>query len=188
MPRHQFGRASAADDGSGEVNDDGETAAFASELLDPIAQQLISFAPDGWLWCRAEFALTVADETAYVVYETVDGRQLELADVPENISALVREQRSVSAAASTGPWWRLVFDISNEGEVVITHDYGDDPFPENQLQPAQNYLDDMAAYPRSSLPVWLSAYLAASDSQVRDVPTAEAATSADVAAGRVATP
>ncbi|WP_457147666.1 hypothetical protein [Mycobacterium sp. URHB0021] len=186
LPMYQFGRTSAAD-GRGEVNSE-EEAAVASELLDLIAQQLTSFAPDDWLWCRAEFALTVVDETAYVWYETPDGRQLQLAEVPENITSLVREQRDISGGAPAGPWWRLVFDISNEGETVIGYDYGDDPFPEDQLQPAQNYLDDIAAYPRSSLPVWLAAYLADPDVQTRDVPTAEAAVAADLAAGRAATP
>ena len=186
LPMYQFGRTSEAD-GRDEVTGE-EEAAVASELLDLIAQQLISFAPDDWLWCRAEFALTVVDETAYVGYETPDGRQLQLAEVPENIASLVREQRDISAGAPAGPWWRLVFDISDEGEIIIGYDYGDDPFPEDQLQPAQNYLDDIAAYPRSSLPVWLAAYLADPDVQTRDVPTAEAAVAADLAAGRAATP
>ena len=186
LPMYQFGRTSEAD-GHDEVNSE-EEAAVAAELLDLIAQQLISFAPDDWLWCRAEFALTVVDETTYVGYETPDGRQLQLVEVPVNITSLVREQRDISAGVPPGPWWRLVFDISNEGEIVIGYDYGDDPFPEDQLQPAQNYLDDIAAYPRSSLPVWLAAYLADPDVQTRDVPTAEAAVAADLAAGRAATP
>ncbi|WP_067806712.1 hypothetical protein [Mycobacterium sp. ACS1612] len=144
LPMHQFGRTSEGDDG-GEVNGGAAQDSFTSEGADLIGQQLISLAPDDWLWCRAEFALTVADETAYVGYETADGRRLQLADVPDNITALVREQLNLTAVASAGSWWRLVFDISNEAEIVVGYDYGDDPFPGDQLQPTKNYLDDMAA-------------------------------------------
>jgi hypothetical protein len=155
--------------------------------VDPVAQQLASLGPDEWEWLRAEFAFTVSAEIADVTFETTDGWQVQLADVPEDIMTLVREQRDVSAEMAAGPWWRLLLEVSSEGEMVVTHDYGDDPFPQAQLQPVQNYIDDIAAYPRPSLPIWLAAYLAGPEAQGRDVPTAEAAASADLTTGRVAT-
>jgi hypothetical protein len=176
-----------ADPDGNDGNGDDGAAERASVMVDPVAQQLASLGPDEWDWLRAEFAFTVSAEIADVTFETTDGWQVQLADVPEDIMTLLREQRDVSAEMAAGPWWRLLLEVSNQGEMAITYDYGDDPFPQAQLQPVQNYIDDMAAYPRPSLPVWLAAYLAGPGVQGRDVPTAEAAASADRLTGRVAT-
>ena len=170
-----------------DVDDDEITAEKAATMVEPVVQHLASLAPDEWERMRAEFAFTISAEIADVTFETTDGWQVQLADVPEDVMTLVREQRDVSAEMAAGPWWRLLLELSNEGEMAITYDYGDDPFPEAQLQSAQNYIDDIAAYPRPSLPIWLAAYLAGPEAQGRDVPTAEEAASTDLTTGRVAT-
>ena len=133
-------------------------------------QQLADLGPDDWAWYRAEFAFTVSAEIAEVSFETSDGWQMRLTDVPEDVMTLVREQREVSADMAAGPWWRLILDVSRDGELVVGYDYGEDPFPDDQLQPAQNYRDDIIAYPRPSLPVWLAAHLAGPTAQGRDPP------------------
>jgi len=170
-----------------EVDADEDAAARATWMAEPVVQELAALGPDEWAWCRAEFAFTVAAEVADVSFETSDGWQVQLADVPADVMALVREQREVSAGMAGGPWWRLIVDVSADGEFVVGYDYGEDPFPADQLQAAQNYRDDIVAYPRPSLPVWLAAYLAGPTAQGRNARTAASEAWVDGVAGRVAT-
>ncbi len=170
-----------------EVEEVDDAAARATAIMEPVVQELVDLGPEEWSWCRAEFAFTVVAEMADVSFETSDGWQLRLADVPEDVMALVRAQREASSEMAAGPWWRLIVDVSSDGEYLVGYDYGADPFPDDQLQAAQNYRDDIDAYPRPSLPVWLAGHLAGPTAQGRDPRTAVAEAWADAAAGRVAT-
>lgn len=161
---------------------DERIGAQASAMLDPIAQELAVLGPPGWLEFTAVFALTVAAGTADCGFATARGWQP--VTVPRSVVELVRAQREVSAQMSAGPWWRLLLTVSNRGELRVDYDYGEQPFPDGQLQPAQNYRDDIAAYPRPRLPVWLAGYLAGPSVQGRTPAQASAAVSPDRAGGR----
>lgn len=154
----------------------------ASAMLEPIAQELATLGPPGWHEFNAVFALTVRAGTADCAFATESGWQPVV--VPRSVMELVRAQREMSAQMSAGPWWRLMLTVTNQGQLRADYDYGDQPFPAGQLQPAQNYRDDVAAYPRSQLPVWLAGYLAGPAAQGRSPTQAAAAAAADQAAGR----
>lgn len=155
----------------------------ASTMLDPIAQELATLGPTDWRQFIAVFALTVRAGTADCAFDTPQGWQP--VTVPRSVMDLVRAQREVSAQMSAGPWWRLTLTVTNQGRLRVDYDYGDQPFPDGQLQPADHYRDDIAAYPRPSLPIWLAGYLAGPAAQGRTPAQASAAVSADQAAGRL---
>ncbi|MEZ0363588.1 hypothetical protein ACAG26_07760 [Mycobacterium sp. pUA109] len=161
---------------------DEQIGAHASAMLDPIAQELAMLGPPGWREFTAVFALTVRAGSAACEFLTANGPQP--VTVPEPIVARAREQRRVSAGMSAGPWWRLIMTVTSRGRLRVTYDYGDQPFPDDQLQPADNYRADVAAYPRPALPVWLAGYLAGPTAQARPPAQAAAAVAADHAAGR----
>lgn len=167
------GRAAARDE---------QIGAQASALLDPVAQELARLGPPGWQEFTAVFALTVRAGSAVCWFTTADGPQPVA--VPEAVMARVREQRQVSAQMSAGPWWRLIMTVTVVGQLEIRYDYGDQPFPDEQLQPAENYRADIDTYPRPGLPVWLAGYLAGPAAQGRSPAQAAAAVVADQTSGR----
>ncbi|WKG03112.1 hypothetical protein [Mycolicibacterium sp. HK-90] len=175
-----------ADSGSGADTGaaDEAIAEEASRLLEPIAQQLAALGPGGWEEYTAEFAFTVSSQIAQLQFYAAD--RAGLVPVPQSIADLVRQQREVSARMSAGPWWRLLLNVTNDGEMAVNYDYGDEPFPEDQLVTPEYYRDDLETYPRTHLPVWLAAYVAGPEAQGRDPRTAAQAAAADTAAERTA--
>jgi hypothetical protein len=166
--------------------DDATIAADASRLLDPIVQQLAQLGPQGWERFLAAFAFTVSAEVAQLQFWS--GNQSRMVPVPESIAELVRQQREVAAAMTAGPWWRLLLSVTNRGEMTVDYDYGDEPFPDDQLLAPEHYRDDLDTYRRARVPVWLAGYAAGPAAQGRDSRTAAAAVAADTDAGRTATP
>lgn len=166
------------------VSDDEMVAAEASRLLDPIVQQLAQLGPPRWERFSAEFAFTVSAEIAQLRFWS-DNRS-GLVPVPQSIAALVRRQRQVAAQMLAGPWWRLLLTVTNRGETTVNYDYGDEPFPDDQLLPPEHYRNDLETYPRPRVPVWLAGYVAGPAAQGRDPHQAAVAAAADTAAGRTA--
>ncbi|MGB3438275.1 MAG: hypothetical protein WBA97_05930 [Actinophytocola sp.] len=164
-----------------------QIAAEASRLLDPIVRELAMHGVPGWERFDAAFAFTVSAEIAQLRFRTLDGRS-GLVPVPNSIATLVRAQREVAAQMPDGPWWRLLLTVTNSGEMTVSYDYGDDPFPDDQLLSAEHYRNDLARYPRRRTPVWLAGYVAGPAAQGRDPHRAAVSAAADAAEGRAATP
>ncbi|BDE14040.1 MULTISPECIES: hypothetical protein [Mycobacterium] len=162
---------------------DKQIDAQAATLLDPIVQELAVLGPPGWQAFTAVFALTVVAGTAACWFTAAEGATTPVA-VPEPVLRRVRDYRHLSAQMSAGPWWRLIMTVTHQGQLRASYDYGDQPLPEDQLQPAENYRADIQTYPRPSLPVWLAGYLAGPAAQGRTPAQAAAAVLADAAAGR----
>ncbi|GCB46209.1 hypothetical protein [Streptomyces sp. NL15-2K] len=145
------------DDPSEEV-----IAARASRLVGPIAQQLALLGPRGWDRFTAIFSFTVSGEVAQLRFWA--GKRSTEARVPEQIAVLVRRQRHLAARMPAGPWWRLVLTVSDSAgmgaRMTTDYDYGDQPFPDEDLLGPEHYRNDLAAYPRAHTPAWLSAYAA----------------------------
>ncbi|MGV9800142.1 hypothetical protein ACWDTP_19050 [Mycobacterium sp. NPDC003449] len=165
--------------------EDEATAEEASRLLEPIAQQLAQLGPTGWEELTAEFAFTVSSQIAQLQFYSAD--RAGLVPVPQSIADLVARQREVAARMSAGPWWRLLLNVTNRGEMAVEYDYGDEPFPGDQLVTPEYYREDLAAHPRTRLPVWLAGYVAGPEAQGRDARRAAAEAAADNTAGRTAT-
>lgn len=164
--------------------DEAATAEEAAGLVEPIVQQLAQLGPAGWEEFSAEFAFTVSSQIAQLQFFSED--RSGLVPVPQAIAELVRRQREVAAQMPAGPWWRLLLTCTNRGEMTVEYDYGDEPFPDDQLVAPEHYRRDLETYPRSSLPVWLAGYVAGPSAQGRDPRQAAAAETADVAAGHTA--
>lgn len=157
-----------------------------TELAYRIARQTAALGPAGWRNLTAVFALTVEAEVAHLLFEDAHGatvRALPNADIVD----AVREHRKLSAGYGDGPWWRLVVTMSSTGELDVDHDYGDEPFPDDQIFEPRAYLADLAVYPRRRLPVWLAAYLHHGGRQLRAPGAAAQRARIDVAAGVRAT-
>jgi hypothetical protein len=167
-----------------EPDDDAATAEEASRLIEPIVQQLAQLGPAGWEELSAEFAFTVSSQIAQLQFSSDD--RTGLVPVPQSIAELVRRQREVAARMSAGPWWRLLLTCTSRGETTVEYDYGDEPFPSDQLVAPEHYRNDLDSYPRSRVPVWLAGYVAGPVAQGRDPRTAMAGETADNAAGRSA--
>jgi hypothetical protein len=145
---------------------DERIAVEASQLIEPIVQQLAQLGPPGWEWLSAEFAFTVSAEIAHLRFWS--GNQPYVVPVPEWVAALVRRQRHIAAQMSAGPWWRLLLTVTNRGQTTVNYDYGDVPFPDTQLLPAEHYRNDLQTYPRSHVPEWLAEYIAGPAGQGRN--------------------
>jgi hypothetical protein len=158
------------------------TAEEASRLIEPIVQQLAQLGPAGWEEFSAEFAFTVTAQVAQLRFWSAD--RTGLVPVPQSIADLVRRQREVAARMPAGPWWRLLLNVTNDGETTIDYDYGDEPFPDDQLLAPEHYRSDLEAYPRERIPVWLAGYVAGPEAQSRQPHQAAAAS----ASGQAATP
>jgi hypothetical protein len=161
---------------------DDATAEEASRLIEPIVQQLAPLGPAGWEEFSAEFAFTVTAQVAQLRFWSAD--RTGLVPVPQSIADLVRRQREVAARMPAGPWWRLLLNVTNGGETTIDYDYGDEPFPDDQLLAPEHYRSDLEAYRREHIPVWLAGYIAGPEAQSRP-PRQAAAASAN---GDPATP
>jgi hypothetical protein len=167
------------------ANDDTATAEEASRLIEPIIQELAQLGPAGWEEFSAVFAFTVTSQIAQLQFSSDD--RTGLVPVPQTVAELVRQQREVAARMPAGPWWRLLLTCTNRGETTIDYDYGDEPFPEDQLVAPEHYRRDREAYPRSHVPVWLAGYVAGPAAQGRDPREAAEAETADAVSGRTAT-
>jgi hypothetical protein len=167
------------------LNNENPIAADATRKLDPVAKHLAQLGPPGWERFSAAFAFTVSAEVAQLRFWF--GDQTGLVPVPVSIAQLVREHREVAAAMPAGPWWRLLLTGTNGGAISADYDYGDEPFPDDQLLAAEHYRNDIDAYPRNRVPVWLAGYIAGPAAQGRDPKHAAGAAAADNAAGRTAT-
>jgi hypothetical protein len=161
-------------------------AAETSQLLDPIVQQLAQLGMPGWARFEAAFAFTVSAEVAQLRFWIGD-RPTPSVPVPESVAALVRRHREAAARMPDGPWWRLLLSVTNYGEATVDYDYGDEPFPDDQLLAAEHYRNDLERYRRPHVPVWLAGYVAGPAAQGRDPHQAEVAAAADKVAGRTAT-
>ncbi|MBF6194105.1 hypothetical protein U3653_22500 [Nocardia sp. CDC186] len=139
-----------------------------------IAELLTGLAPRGGHEIHAVFVLTVAAELASVVATDAEGRTVQILP-PEEVLALVRRHREASAAQPGGPWWRYLLLVSASGEVRTDYDYGDEPFPDDHLFPAEVYRADLEVFPRDRLPVWLAAHIGHADRQSRPAETAAGA-------------
>ncbi|AYF79453.1 hypothetical protein D7D52_28340 [Nocardia yunnanensis] len=129
----------------------------AREVTHRIARELATAAPEGWERVDATFAWTVTDKTWNVVYSA--GEQAVRVEPTQSVLLMVQEQRELAARMSEGPWWRMRISLNNTGQVQTDYDYGDEPFPDDQLFPAEAYLADLREYPRERLPIWLAAYV-----------------------------
>ncbi|WP_425838548.1 hypothetical protein [Streptomyces fractus] len=140
-------------------------AARASQLVGPIAQQLALLGPPGWDRFTAVFSFTVSAEVAHLRFRS--GKRSTEVPVPEQVAVLVRRQRHLAARMPAGPWWRLQLSVSHTPQtganVTTDYDYGDEPFPDEDLLAREHYRNDLAAYPRDHTPAWLSAYVSGTD-------------------------
>ncbi len=173
------------EEGALDLAGDEATAQEAARLIAPIVQQLAQLGPAGWEELSVEFAFTVSSQIAQLRFSSDD--RTGLVPVPQSIADLVRGQREVAARMSDGPWWRLLVTVANSGETTVEYDYGDEPFPDDQLVAAEHYRNDLEAYPRTRVPVWLAGYVAGPAALGRDPSQAASAVAADTAAGRAAT-
>ncbi|MFE6862810.1 hypothetical protein [Nocardia sp. NPDC057668] len=142
-----------------------DLAERARRLAHRIAQDLIAEAPTGWDTLTAAFAVTVAGQVSRVVFADTQQRQAQILPSPQAL-AMVEAHRGVAAQLGD-PWWRLELVLTAAGELTVDHDYGDEPFPDDQLFAPQAYLADLEAYPRAELPTWLAAYLRHGNRQSR---------------------
>ncbi len=153
----------------------------ARELAFDLARELAAAAPPEWTRLDVVFALTTTEGAARVFYT---GRDQIVEAVPaEAIMSLARSQRDSTAGLDDGPWWRLIIGLSAEGEIEVDYDYGEEPFPEEQLLSPEAYRTDLEIYPRERLPVWLAAYIDDDGGQQRDAEQAAFQESLDRAAG-----
>ncbi|BDU02467.1 hypothetical protein [Nocardia sputorum] len=164
-----------------------DVAERAKALMRQVARELGAGGPPGWQRVDAVFTLTVAAEVAVAVYSDERERTVRVTPDP-GIVALVREHRQLAAGFGDGPYWRLLFTVTSAGRMEVDYDYGDEPFPDDQLFPPEVYLADLAAFPRESLPVWLGAYVGHGDRQLRPPQVAAARARADREAGVRAVP
>ncbi|WP_227998535.1 hypothetical protein [Nocardia australiensis] len=158
----------------------------AGALEDRIVAGIAALGPSGRRQLEAKFALTVTATSARVVC-TYSNRETRIT-VPAAVLALVREHRTVVSRTSAGPWWRLVVRLTLSGGASvdaarIEYDYGDEPFPGDQLFRPEVYRADIAAHPRARLPVWLAAYIGHGGRQSRRPRRAAAAVRDDLAHG-----
>ncbi|MEC3913311.1 hypothetical protein [Nocardia sp. CDC160] len=143
--------------GPGAVVDEKQITEQARELTHRVARELAADGPEGWERIDAVFAWTVAAQAWNVTY-SANGRGVR-AEPSQATLLAVQEQREIAAQLPAGPWWRMRLIITNAGQIQTDYDYGDEPFPDDQLFPAEAYRADLQQYPRDRLPVWLAAYV-----------------------------
>lgn len=159
---------------SGVQTADDEPRDEAEVLARRVADELAELGPDGWQQLDAVFALTTAAGVAQVVY--TDGERSVRAEPSAAVLESVQRQRALVAERDGEPWWRLLLQLSSNGEFGLDYDFGDEPFPEGQLFEPDAYRADLEEYPRDDLPVWLAAYIGHGGRQSR--PPRQAAESA----------
>ncbi len=158
----------------------------ARELVMRIAQALAESGPPGWRELSAVFALTTVLGGGQVSYADDQGQVVQAA-IPDEILALADAQRRASAGSGDGPWWRMLVLLDAEGTLEVDYDYGDEPFPDEQLFVPEAYLADLEEFPRRRLPLWLAAYLYHGGRQLRSPAEAAERARADRDAGVTAT-
>lgn len=135
-------------------------------LADTLLRRLGEAGPAGWRRLEASVALAGGTGVARVDWFDREGRAVR-SEVPEDVLDLIREQRVREIGSLRGPWWRMVVRASADGRSEVEYDYGDEPFPGDQLLTPDAYLADLQAFPRPRVPVWLAAYVRQEDSQRR---------------------
>lgn len=138
----------------------------ATQLTHSIARELAVAGPEGWRRLEAYFALTVAGGVTYTLYYD-DADRVARLEPADEILEMVRLHREVSAQLGDGPWWRMVIRLDVTGQVEADYDYGDEPFPDDQMLVPDAYLADLQAFPRERVPVWLAAYVGHDNRQWR---------------------
>ncbi|MCX4093048.1 hypothetical protein [Nocardia sp. alder85J] len=151
----------------------------AAALSRAIARELAAAGPPGWQRLEAVFALTVTAGVAFVDYFDAPDRVVRREPAPEVVEA-ARGHREIAARLGAGPWWRMLLQLNRSGQLEVDHDYGDEPFPDDQLLTPEAYLLDLRAFPRPRLPIWLAAHIGHAGRQQR---TPAAAAAADRASG-----
>ncbi|MFI5721146.1 hypothetical protein [Nocardia sp. NPDC051750] len=159
-----------------------DVAERARALMHQVARELGAVAPDGWQRVDVVFASTVVADAGFAVFSDAQQRAVRWNPTPQ-VLALVREHRQLSARLGDGPWWRLLLGLTSSGQIEVDYDYGDEPFPDDQLFAPEIYRADLEAFPRTTLPVWLAAYLFHGDRQQRSPSAAAAQAAADRSAG-----
>ncbi|MGW1191435.1 hypothetical protein [Streptomyces sp. NPDC002559] len=138
-------------------------AGRVSALAHETAQQLALLGPVQWDRMTAVFSCTVSAETADVSFWDRE-RPMDVR-VPEQIALLVRRQRHLAAAMPAGPWLRMLLTVAKaadgRAQVSTEYDYGDERLPDGQLLAPSHYRNDLAAYPRTEVPTWLTGYTGA---------------------------
>ncbi|MFB7877972.1 hypothetical protein ACFC06_22220 [Nocardia sp. NPDC056064] len=155
----------------------------AAALSHRIAKTVAALGPPGWTKVEASFAMTAAAEVSMIVFHDEQDRFARVFPSPDLLD-LLREHRHLSASLGDGPWWRYLLTLTNAGRMDVDYDYGDEPFPDDQLFPPTVYRTDIEIYPRERLPVWLAAYIGHGDRQIRGPVAAAEQARADTAAGR----
>ncbi len=153
----------------------------AGQLIEPIVQQLALQGPAGWEHFSALFSIAGEAQVAQLRFITPSGSTV--VPVPAYIADLAADHRAVAAKLPAGPWWRMLLEVADKGQVTEKYDYGDEPFPDDQLLRPSDYRADIERYPRQHLPVWLAAYIAGADAQRRPSREASAAARSDAAEG-----
>lgn len=161
--------------------DDQRIATDAGRLIEPIVQELAALGPARWDSFTATFAIAGPAEVAELVFS--HGSDSAPTQVPREVMGLVREHRAISGRMSAGPWWRMRLDVDSRGRVSQQFDYGDEPFPVDQLLRPQDYRADLDAIPRRRVPVWLAGYIEGAAAQGRSPDSATAAARADAESG-----
>lgn len=151
--------------GPASIVDEQKITEHARELTHGIARELAAAAPEGWERLEAVFAWTIAAQSWNVVY-SAEGRAVR-AEPAQSVLLLVQEQREVTAQLPAGPWWRMRIVLTDAGELQTDYDYGDEPFPDDQLFQPEAYQEDLREYPRTRLPIWLAAYVSHEGRQLR---------------------
>ncbi|WP_216893730.1 hypothetical protein [Nocardia alni] len=131
--------------------------AKSREFAYDLARELAAGAPPGWTRLDAIFALTATEAATRVFYSLPE--QVVEAVPSQVVVNAARVQRESTAGSEGGPWWRLLLGLTGDGEVTVDYDYGDEPFPDEQLLSPEAYRDDIQRYPRARLPIWLAAYV-----------------------------
>lgn len=171
----------------GKPASSGEPLTRTSEVAYAIARQLAQAAPGGWTRLDAVFSMTVTDAFRRVFYTLSDDTVVEAVPA-ESIVNLAGAQRESVAALEGEPWWRMILGLSAGGEITVDYDFGEDPFPQDQLLSPRAYLDDLAVFPRARMPLWLAAYVARDGRQLRTAEQAVFQVELDRVSGTSPTP
>ncbi|MGW7228979.1 hypothetical protein [Streptomyces cyaneofuscatus] len=142
-----------------EANNRAEVIIF--HLTDHLSRRV----SPGWLDINAEFAVAGSSESLNITVHYPD-ETLRLQPSETEVD-LIRKQRRVVAEMNSGPWWRMLLKITDSGDVDFSYDYGEAPFPEDQLFPPEAYRADMEKHPRREIPLWMNAYINHGDRQRR---------------------
>ncbi|MDO3103906.1 hypothetical protein [Mycobacteroides abscessus] len=183
VARQQFTeRETAVGDHSQTSSGDAEAISReASRLIEPIVQQLALQGPPGWEYFTALFSIAGEAQVAQLRFFTPNGSTV--VPVPASIAELAVKHRAVAAKLPAGPWWRMLLEVTDTGQLTEKYDYGDEPFPADQLFRPADYRADIARYPRQHLPVWLAAYIAGAEAQGRPSHHASESARSDAAEG-----